>query len=156
MICSIGGIPYGLTMSDVMMGISVCRNKRLADIFSNLELASAFGTLGLSRIKNAYSDFAVKPVFRATENTFMVILPNIGANESCAIDEDASTLTCEERKIISYASRVEVFTRKDVEKELQISQSGSGRFIRKLLERKIICLVGKGKNTHYRLCRTSE
>lgn len=154
-ICSIGGIPYGLTMSDVMMGISVCRNKRLADIFSNLELASAFGT-GLSRIKNAYSDFAVKPVFRATENTFMVILPNIGANESCAIDEDASTLTCEERKIISYASRVEVFTRKDVEKELQISQSGSGRFIRKLLERKIICLVGKGKNTHYRLCRTSE
>lgn len=154
-ICSIGGIPYGLTMSDVMMGISVCRNKRLAQIFSKLELASAFGT-GLSRIKNAYSDFTVKPQFRATENTFVVILPNLSTNKSCAIDEDASTLTCEERQIISYASKVEAFTRKDVEKELQISQSGSGRFIRKLLERKIICLVGKGKNTHYRLCRTSE
>lgn len=149
-ICSIGGIPYGLTMSDVMMGISVCRNKRLADIFSNLELASAFGT-GLSRIKNAYSDFAVNPVFRATENTFKVILPNINSFNLNYAETDQQALTEEEQKIMHYASGKGEFTRKDVEKELRMSQSGSGRYIRKLVERNLIYQVGKGKNTCYRI-----
>lgn len=149
-LCSIGGITDGFTMSDLMTGISVCRNEALAVILSKLELVSAFGT-GLSRIRDAYSETNRQPVFEATENTFKVILPNINALYLNYAETGQQALTDEEQKIMAYASGKGEFTRKDVEKELRISQSGSGRYIRKLLERNLIYQVGKGKNTCYRM-----
>ena len=52
---SIGGLVTGVTLEDVMMGISVCRNKRLANVFYRLELIEAYGT-GIQKIMNAYQD----------------------------------------------------------------------------------------------------
>ena len=40
---SIGGLVTGVTLEDVMMGISVCRNKRLANVFYRLEFTSIGG-----------------------------------------------------------------------------------------------------------------
>lgn len=93
----------------------------------------------------------MNPVFRATENTFKVILPNINSFNLNYAETDQQALTEEEQKIMHYASGKGEFTRKDVEKELRMSQSGSGRYIRKLVERNLIYQVGKGKNTCYRI-----
>ena len=41
---SIGGLVSGVTLKDVMMGISVCRNVKLANVFYRLELIEAYGT----------------------------------------------------------------------------------------------------------------
>lgn len=44
----------GITLNDIMMGISVCRNVKLANAFYRLELIEAYGT-GMLKIQEAYS-----------------------------------------------------------------------------------------------------
>ena len=46
---SIGGLLPGITIRDIMMGISACRNPKLADIFYRLSLIEAYGT-GVQKI----------------------------------------------------------------------------------------------------------
>ncbi len=41
---SIGGLLKGITLEDIQLGISVCRNPKLANIFYRLELIEAYGT----------------------------------------------------------------------------------------------------------------
>lgn len=49
---SIGGLVSGVTLKDVTMGISVCRNMKLANVFYRLELIEAHGT-GLNNKKRS-------------------------------------------------------------------------------------------------------
>lgn len=46
---SYGGLAGGVTLEDVLYGLSVCRNRNLANIFYRLNPIEAYGT-GLSRI----------------------------------------------------------------------------------------------------------
>ena len=75
---SIGGLVTGVTLEDVMMGISVCRNKKLANVFYRLELIEAYGT-GIQKIMNAYQDQFIKPEIKVSNNVFKIILPNTNA-----------------------------------------------------------------------------
>ena len=43
------------------------------------------------------------------------------------------------------------FTRKDLEKTLEISQTACGRLLKRMMESGQIVQEGKGRNTHYRL-----
>lgn len=73
---SIGGLLKGITLEDIQLGISVCRNPKLANIFYRLELIEAYGT-GIQKILDSYSGSEFKPQFVTTENAFKVILPNL-------------------------------------------------------------------------------
>lgn len=75
---SIGGLLPGIDLEDVMMGISVCRNQNLANVFYRLQLIEAYGT-GMNKIMNAYHDVDRKPVIETTKNAFKIILPNINS-----------------------------------------------------------------------------
>ena len=57
---SIGGLVSGVTLNDIMMGISVCRNIKLANVFYRLELIEAYGT-GMLKIQEAYSGTGKNP-----------------------------------------------------------------------------------------------
>ena len=50
---SIGGLISGVTLKDIMMGISVCRNVKLANVFYRLELIEAHGT-GILKIMTMF------------------------------------------------------------------------------------------------------
>ena len=50
---SIGGLLKGITLEDIRLGISVCRNPKLANIFYRLELIEAYGT-GIQKIIDSY------------------------------------------------------------------------------------------------------
>lgn len=52
---SIGGLVSGVSLKDVTMGISVCRNFKLANVFYRLELIEAYGT-GIIKIMEAYGE----------------------------------------------------------------------------------------------------
>lgn len=52
---SIGGLMSGVDLEDIMMGISICRNQNLANVFYRLKLIEAYGT-GLNKIMKAYED----------------------------------------------------------------------------------------------------
>lgn len=77
---SIGGLLSGITLDDVMLGLSVCRNPKLANIFYRLELIEAYGT-GIRKIMNAYANSNKKPTIETTNNAFKITLPNINTPE---------------------------------------------------------------------------
>ena len=148
---SIGGLVSGVTLNDVLMGISVCRNMKLANVFYRLELIEAYGT-GILKMNEAYSGTGKEPKIEISDNAFKIILPNLNVNA----DQEKQTANkpeqhLAEEAVINLAKRQGTFTRKDIEKELEISQTACGRLLRRMIERKQIVQEGKGKNTHYRI-----
>ena len=147
---SIGGLVNGVTLKDVMMGISVCRNVKLANVFYRLELIEAYGT-GILKIMEAYSGTGKEPQIETSDNAFKIILPNLNAhadpNEPGARQNGGSP----EEAVIALAKKQNSFTRKDVEEELGISQSACGRMLKQMAQRGQIIQEGKGRNTHYLL-----
>ncbi len=148
---SIGGLVSGVTLKDVMMGISVCRNVKLANVFYRLELIEAYGT-GMLKIMEAYSGSDVTPKIETSDNAFKIILPNLNVSvkqKKAVADKAMSSI--HEETIIALAKEQRTFTRKDVENVLGISQSTCGRLLKQMIEKGQIIQEGKSRNTHYRL-----
>lgn len=75
-IITIGGLVKGITKNDIMLGLSVLRNKRLADVFYRLKLIEAYGT-GMPKINECYADKDFKPEIEISDNAFKITLPNL-------------------------------------------------------------------------------
>ena len=147
---SIGGLVSGVTLQDVMMGISVCRNVKLANVFYRLELIEAYGT-GILKIMEAYSGTGKEPQIETSDNAFKIILPNLNAHADPNDPDARQNGGSPEEAVIALAKKQNSFTRKDVEEELGISQSACGRMLKQMAQRGQIIQEGKGRNTHYLL-----
>ncbi len=148
---SIGGLVSGVTLKDVMMGISVCRNVKLANVFYRLELIEAYGT-GMLKIMEAYAGTGKKPIIETSDNAFKIILPNLNIHaEQEKQDADLQGNSVEEDAVIVLAKEQTIFTRKDVERVLGISQTACGRLLKRMIEKGQIVQEGRGRNTHYRI-----
>lgn len=148
---SIGGLVSGVTLKDVMMGISVCRNVKLANVFYRLELIEAYGT-GILKIMGAYAGTGKEPEIAVSDNAFKIILPNLNVHAEQEKTEIAPPKnSAEEDTVIALAKAQETFTRKDVERALGISQTTCGRLLKQMIERGQIVQEGRSRNTHYRL-----
>lgn len=157
---SIGGLLPGIELEDVMVGISVCRNQDLANVFYRLHLIEAYGT-GIGKIMKAYEGIEEKPVIETTKNAFKIILPNINAkyetgsvstlntNPTANAAEDEKRLSSEEEKILEYTRTHGVVTRNDVIRLLEVSTSTASRLIKKLVKNNLLKRNGKAKNTNY-------
>ena len=77
---SLGGLPTGLTLDDIMLGVSQSRNEKLANVFYRLELVEAYGT-GIQKIKKDYKNTRLTPEFNVTQGAFQVVLPNKNINK---------------------------------------------------------------------------
>ena len=147
---SIGGLVSGVTLKDVMMGISVCRNVKLANVFYRLELIEAYGT-GILKIMEAYSGTGKEPQIETSDNAFKITLPNLNAHADQDDPDARQNGGSPEEAVIALAKKQNSFTRKDVEEELGISQSACGRMLKQMAQRGQIIQEGKGRNTHYLL-----
>ena len=148
---SIGGLVNGVTLKDVMMGISVCRNAKLANIFYRLELIEACGT-GMRKIMGAYSGTGAEPQIETSDNAFKIILPNLNVRMGQEEPAAGRSKDCEPWEvIIAMAKENGSFTRREIEKRLGISQTTCGRLLRQMVENGQIVQVGKGRNTQYHL-----
>lgn len=139
---SIGGLVKGITFDDMMLGVSVARNRNLANVFYRLTLIEAYGT-GVAKIIRSYSDFDVKPKIEATENAFRMTLPNV--NES----RPPITLYENERTVMALLETKTHITRKDIEHVLGVSQTMAVRTLRDMIDKGVLKAVGRGKNTNY-------
>lgn len=145
---SIGGLVSGVTLKDVLMGISVCRNTKLANIFYRLELIEAYGT-GMRKIMNAYEGIGKTPQIETSDNAFKIILPNLNAQtEQKQLSTEGDS---QEEGVIQLVRKQGMVTRKEVEKLLGIGQTTSGRLLKKMIKNGQLVQVGKGKSTCYRL-----
>ena len=150
---SIGGLVNGVTLKDVTMGISVCRNVKLANIFYRLELIEAYGT-GLIKIMDAYEGTGMMPQIETSDNTFKIILPNLNAiSASVKPVQIGAERDTPEKKVITLTKERGPITRKEVERLLDVGQSSCGGLLQKMTEDGLLIQEGKGKNTRYSLPR---
>lgn len=157
---SIGGLMPGIEMEDIMVGLSVCRNQDLANVFYRLNLIEAYGT-GMGKIMKAYEGVEEKPSIETTKNAFKITLPNINAKyetekpsapkaESIASPDAGieNNLSVEE-KVLEYARSQGTITRSDVVTLLEVSTSTASRIIRKMVKSNALKQNGKARNTNY-------
>ena len=145
-ITSLGGIVKGLSLKDLYLGISESRNPNLANIFYRLKYVESFGT-GIGRIIESYNDYSKKPIFIDSDNAFNVTLYNVNYVEN---NEKIlpSNLTQEE-KIIEYLRKNSKINRNIVEQLLEISSTRAKNILNSMCGKKLILMVGSGKNTIY-------
>lgn len=143
---TLGGLPKGIAMSDVMMGVSVPRNRRLANIFYRLHLIEAFGT-GMLKIKECYAGCSGQPAVEASENAFKITLPNVNYEAETSVQK--KPLSEKEQRILEYISAKPSASRAEIEAATGLSQSVTVRALKKLLELGLIQKRGNGKNTKY-------
>ena len=149
----------GIDLEDIMVGISVCRNQDLANVFYRLHLIEAYGT-GMGKIMKAYEGMVEKPVIETTKNAFKIILPNINAKyekgtesvlpaEPPANTPVVAPLSDGEEKVLEYARTHGAVTRNEVMGLLEVSISTAARVLKKLVKSNLLKQNGKGRNTNY-------
>lgn len=145
---SIGGLVKGITYDDIMLGISIARNKNLANLFYRLKLIEAYGT-GIMKIQASYTDFTYKPKIEVSDNAFKIILPN----KNAIINESVNTIkyspNTNAKKVLSLLRQKQTIIRKDIEKELNVSQATAILLLNKMQKENLIVKVGAGKNSRY-------
>lgn len=158
-IVSVGGLLPGLAPEDLNMGVSLCRNPHLYNVFYRLQLIEAYGT-GMKKMMNAYADEPVKPQIKTTPNAFKTILPNVNfmskAVEAPMIvgEMAAPFLTSDEGKIMQLLEDKQRITRKDAQELLGVSQSTAGRILKTLVDNGQITQRGGGRTTRYELIKS--
>lgn len=157
---SIGGLMPGIDLEDIMVGISVCRNQDLANVFYRLHLIEAYGT-GIGKIMKAYEGMEEKPLIETTQNAFKIILPNVNAKyeKEKVFIPTAKSITgsavgtekilSNEERVLEYARSHGVITRNDVIELLEVSTSTASRVIRKMVKSNLLKQNGKARNTNY-------
>ena len=156
-ILSLGGLAEGVTYNDMMLGVSIPRNPKLAEIFYRLHYIEAFGT-GVRRILTDYAECEEKPQFLVSDNAVKVILPNLHAEwDHPVIAEDVvqderqgytAEIAADEGVYQLIAAGLD--SRKKLQSELGFSLTKTVNILRKLLDEGRIQRVGNGKNTRYR------
>lgn len=159
---SVGGLLPGIVLEDVLVGLSVCRNQNLANVFYRLQLIEAYGT-GIRKIMNAYSDADKKPIIETTKNAFKITLPNINAkynieilpkseeklSQEIFVSDKTLIYNDDERKILGLAESRGKITRSDVERLLEVSASTASRILRRMVKKSVLEQHGKARNTNY-------
>jgi len=144
---SVGGLPAGIGLEDILLGLSVCRNPKLAAIFYRLELIEAYGT-GIPKILNAYAGTGLTPKIEVTNNAFKITLPNCGLSADVEAKAPGKALSMEEQ-VLNLIDSAGYIVRSDVDHLLNVSQSTSSRILKRMVSEGMIQQVGNGKKTKY-------
>ena len=162
---TLGGLPTGLELADIKLGISVCRNPHLANIFYRLQLIEAYGT-GIKKIMDSYFGKGKQPSMICSINAFKIVLPNTNAGQIVKEDSvlysvapysvapysvaPSPALPSAEEQILQVLSKQKEITRKEVQELLEVSQSTAGRILKTMVERGQIIKLGGSLTTRYR------
>lgn len=153
---SIGRLLPGLELDDLMMGVSVCRNPHLANVFYRLQLIEAYGT-GMKKIMGAYANALVQPKIKTTNNAFKIILPNVNFTPKAAeVHKDFEkaadlALDSNEEKVLQFLREHLMITRKETQTLLEVSQSTAGRILKAMVDSGRIKQIGGSRTTRYEL-----
>ena len=146
-IVSIGGLVHGISLDDVMMGLSICRNQKLANIFYRLNLIEAYGT-GMEKIQSAYRNKARQPEIQVTGNAFKITLPNLGISGKDVVSKPTTDYAA---TVENMAKESRFITRKMVEEALQVSTATATRLLKRMVESGTLVTISQGRSTRYML-----
>jgi ATP-dependent DNA helicase RecG len=156
-IVSFGGLPPNTTIETFLLGLSMPRNRNLADIFYRLELIEAFGS-GIPKMTDIYQANGREIMFRTTPSGFMIVLPNLNFNRETKTaqsepfvlhDEDISLEGQRSKLAVDFIQAKGPVSRKELERVWGISRSAAAEWIDQLVDRNVLRRVGHGRNTKY-------
>ncbi len=145
---SLGGLMPGIQKEDILLGVSVCRNKCLAEIFYRLELIEAYGT-GLKKIYHAYRGYAQQPELLLSPHAFKIVLPRM--TNQTVVKGKKPAYAAPETIVLDYLQTHAAITRKDVERITSVSMATAIRLLKSMTEQGLLLRQGRGKNTEYGL-----
>ena len=149
---TLGGLVKGVSTDDIALGISIPRNKRLAEVFYRLKLIEAYGT-GIPKIYECYDGTGKQPVIQTTPNAFKVTLPNL--NYAAVDRPELNGLTDSEKRAYRLFESNSVVKRSDIEQSLGVSQTMAIRILSHLDDKGLIHREGAGRSTQYRRAEIS-
>ncbi len=138
-VVSPGGLPNGIKEEEYRRGgLSVLRNRILGNVFLRLNMIERFGT-GIRRINETYRNSEVKPVFKITENSIIVILPVL---------EQKYNLTDDEAKIF------ELLKNREMSSSAIAEYTGFGKnkvitILKNLVDKGYVSVSGQGRGIRY-------
>lgn len=144
---SVGGLPTGISLEDIMLGLSVCRNPKLAAIFYRLQLIEAYGT-GMPKIIGAYAGTGLEPKIEVTNNAFKITLPN--RNAARKVDTVPNAGKSNEDMILNLIAQNGHVVRSDVDQLLDVSQTTASRILKRMVAEGLIYQDGRGRKTKYK------
>lgn len=144
---SVGGLLGGISLDDILLGLSVCRNPKLAAVFYRLKLIEAYGT-GMPKIIKAYAGSGLEPKIEVTSNAFKITLPNRNAvnKERNVADMPRSN----EERILSFVESNGHIVRSDVDILLDVSQATANRILKRMVADGLLYQDGSGRKTKYK------
>ncbi len=158
-IASYGGLPPDTSIETFMLGLSMPRNRNLAEIFYRLELIEAFGS-GIPKMIQCYKDTGKHIVFKTSPSGFMVTMPNLHYRDDeivrireTAPEEYAENLTSSfEQRAESLLLSIQAngpIRRQALEKIWGVSRSTATNWLNQLIDAGILVRIGSGRNTRY-------
>ncbi len=142
-IVSVGGLVSGISIDDVMMGLSVCRNHKLAEVFYRLKLIEAYGT-GMQKIHSAYAPHGTAPHIDVTSGAFKIMLPNL--NTQTKTEKSAEK---DEQAVLALLDTEAFITRAILEEKLGIKPATATRLLRRMVDNGLLKTEGKARNIKY-------
>jgi len=144
---SLGGTMPGVTHDLMLMGVSVTRNEKLAQIFYRLNIIEAFGT-GIPRIFGMYEDSHVKPEIPVIDGGFLIRIPNMNYtissnNVTCKITNDSNA----QRLLEAFSDKS--FTNEDAADLLGISVNGAYKLLQKMRAQSLLATKKEGRKLTY-------
>jgi ATP-dependent DNA helicase RecG len=143
-IVTLGGLMKGVSLNDIMLGVSALRNPYLAEVFYRLNLIEAYGT-GMPKIIDSYKNFAVQPTIELSDNAFKITLPNTNYKI-----ENTFQLDNREKQVTNLFGNADFITRAEVQDALGISQATAISLLRDMLNKGLLSTEGSGKKLKYK------
>ncbi len=144
---SIGGLVKGLTLDDILHGVSQSRNMIIANVFYRLKLIESYGT-GIQRILESYQSNQMQPQFLTAAASFVTVLPKLSNMEPNTLQEAGNG---PEERVLQLLARQQEITRKDVEKLLNCSAFPARKLLNALVQQNKIQVTGNARATKYSL-----
>ena len=138
-IVSPGGLPSGIDEAEYLRGgISILRNRIIANVFFRLHLIERFGT-GIRRINETYKDSLKKPIYEVTQNSIRITLP---------VMDEKNGLTKDQKVIY------EILESREASSSMLAEATGFGKsktvdILNTLTEEGYISKTGNGRGTKY-------
>lgn len=150
---TLGGLVKGVTLSDLELGVSIARNKGLANVFYRLGLVEAYGT-GVPKVRECYANSPLDAEIEASDNAFKITLPKLSPDGGAVSDipaPDRLALGKREEEALGVFWSMPLVRRRDIEDALGVSLTTANRIIKSLEEEGFIEQVGQGRSSRYRL-----
>lgn len=156
-IVSYGGLPPSTTIETFLLGLSMPRNRNLADVFFRLELIEAFGS-GIPKMTGVYQKSGQGISFKTSPSGFMIVLPNLNSSKESrktrpepAVKQDEVGLLEDQRSKSAHDLILAKgpVSRMELETVWDIGRSTASKWIDQLVDKGILIRVGHSRNTKY-------